>query len=260
LQRLIAYLPSIAAALLLVLVGWLMARLARAVAQRISEAVVARMSTSSVVERGLSEGKLRTRLPMLVRETTFWAVLLFFLAAAVEQLEIPALSSPLEALAYYAPKLLSAMLIAALAYAAANIANNWVSSTLMPVGAAQAQMLGRLAQLGTFAIGLVMAADQAGVESTILMLALGILLTVSLGGVALAFAIGCAPIVGNLVAAHYAGKQLAAGRHAQLQHHSGVVREITSAFVILENEQGEVLVPARTFLEQTSVLSDPGNA
>jgi hypothetical protein len=259
-HRLIALLPSIAAALLLTLAGWLIARVARAISQRLCEAILARFSKVSVVDRGLSEGSVRRQIPILVRETTFWAVFLIFLAAAVEQLQIPALSSPLEALAYYAPKLLSAMLIAALAYVAGNIANHWVSSTLMPVGAAQAQMLGRLAQVGTFSIGLVMAADQAGVESTILMLALGIVLTVTLGGVALAFAIGCAPIVGNIVAAHYASKQLAAGRLARLKEHSGIVREITSAFVVLENEQGEVLVPARIFLEETSVLADPGGA
>ena len=259
-QRMVAYLPAIAVALLLILVGWLAARLARAVAFRASQAIVERLSKQAIVDRGLGGGELRSRIPILVRETAFWAVLLFFLAAAIEQLEIPAISSPLSALAFYAPKLLSGLLIAILGFALGNIARYWVSTTLAPVGVAQAQMLGRLAQFGVLAVAFVMAADQAGIESTILILALGIVLTVTLGGIALAFAIGCAPIVGNLVASHYAAKQLSTGQTAQLDQHSGVVTQITSAFVVLQTDKGEVLIPARKFLEEASVLSGVRNA
>ena len=259
-QRVIAYLPTIAVALLLVVVGYVAARLARAVVYRACAAIVERLSKRAIVDRGLGGGSLRTRIPVLVRETAFWAVLLLFLAAAIEQLQIPAISSPLSALAFYAPKLLSGLLIAVLGFAAGNIANYWVSSTLAPVGVAQAQMLGRLAQFGVLAVAFVMAADQAGIESTILILALGIVLTVTLGGIALAFAIGCAPIVGNLVASHYAAKQLTTGQTAQIDEHSGVVMQITSAFVVLQTEKGEVLIPARKFLEEASVVSGVRNA
>jgi hypothetical protein len=258
-QRIVAYLPTIAVALLLILIGWLAARLARAVAARASAAIVDRLAKREIVNRGLGGGELRSRIPVLVRETAFWAVLLLFLAAAIEQLQIPAISSPLSALAFYAPKLLLGLLIAILGFALGNIANYWVSTTLAPVGVAQAQMLGRLAQFGVLAVAFVMAADQAGIESTILILALGIVLTVTLGGIALAFAIGCAPIVGNLVASHYAAKQLTTGQTAQLDDHSGVVAEITSAFVVLQTERGEVLIPARRFLESASVLSNARN-
>ena len=254
-QRVIAYLPIIGVALLLILVGWLAARLARAIAFRASVAVIDRLSKKSIVERGLGSGSLRARIPVLVRETAFWAVLLLFLAAAIDELEIPAIASPLAALAYYAPRLLSGLLIAILGFAVGNIANYWVSSTLAPVGVAQAQMIGRLAQFAVLAVAFVMAADQAGIESTILILALGIVLTVTLGGIALAFAMGCAPIVGNLVASHYAAKQLSTGQTAQLSEHSGIVTQITSAFVVLQTEKGEVLVPARKFLEEASVVS-----
>ena len=83
------------------------------------------------------------------------------------------------------------------------------------------------------------------------------MLTVTLGGIALAFAIGCAPIVGNLVASHYAAKQLSTGQTARVSDHSGVITQITSAFVVLQTDQGEVLIPARKFLEEASVIAGP---
>ncbi|MEZ5367132.1 MAG: hypothetical protein R2748_33540 [Bryobacterales bacterium] len=254
-ERVVAYMPIVGVALLLVLLGYIAARVARAVAFRASAAIVDRLSKQAIIERGLGGGSLRSRIPVLVRETAFWAVFLLFLAAAVEELQIPAISSPLSALAFYAPRLLSGLLIAIVAFGIGNIVNHWVSSTLAPVGVAQAQMLGRLAQFAVIAVGFVMAADQAGIESTILILALGIVLTVTLGGIALAFAIGCAPMVGNLVASHYAAKQLATGQTARVSNHSGVITQITSAFVVLQTDQGEVLIPARKFLEEASVIA-----
>ena len=254
-QRVVAYVPVLGIALLLALIGWLAARLARAIAYRASSAIIERLSKQALIERGLGGGELRSRIPLLVRETAFWVVLLLFLAAAVEELHIPAISSPLSALALYAPRLLSGLLIAIVGFGIGNLASYWVTSTLTPVGLAQAQMVGRLAQFAVLAVAFVMAADQVGIESTILILALGIVLTVTLGGIALAFAIGCAPIVGNLVASHYAAKQLEAGQTAQVDRHSGIVSRITSAFVVLQTEQGDVLIPARKFLEETSVLS-----
>jgi len=253
-QLVVAYLPMAGVALLLVLVGYLAARLARAIAFRASAAIVDRLAKQAIIQRGLGEGEMRSRIPVLIRETAFWAVLLLFLAAAVEELDIPAISSPLSALAFYAPKLLSGLLIAIVGYGIGNIANHWVTSTLTPIGLTQARMIGRMTQFAVLAVAFVATADQAGIESTILILALGILLTVTLGGIALAFAIGCAPIVGNLVASHYAAKQLSAGQTARVDQHSGVVTQITSAFVVLQTEEGELLVPARKFLEEVSLL------
>ncbi|MEZ5403799.1 MAG: hypothetical protein R2729_29235 [Bryobacteraceae bacterium] len=255
LQRVVGYLPNIAAAFVLVLAGWLLARLVGALVHRACAAAVDRIARRPAVGKGLASNSLQSRIPLLVREVAFWGVLLVFLAAAIERLEIPALASPLSALAYYAPRLLSALLIGIGGIVASNIARDWTQSAFLPAGAAQAQALGRAAQIAALSTTLVMAADQAGIRSTILILALGIVLTVSLGALALAFAIGCAPMVSNLVASHYVAKQLSKGQQARVAGHTGVIAAITSAFVILETPEGEILIPARKFLEDATVLS-----
>ncbi|MEZ5355034.1 MAG: hypothetical protein R2762_20550 [Bryobacteraceae bacterium] len=256
-QRIVSYVPNIAVALLLLGAGWLFARLVRTLAFRITVAALERIARRGIIERGLSHGSLQTRIPVLVREAAFWAVMLAFVAAAMERLEIPALSSPMTALTFYAPMLLTGMLIAVLGFVAANIARDWTTTALMPIGATQALVLGRVAQVATLATALVMAADQVGIRSTILMLALGIVLTVTLGAVALAFSIGCAPMVGNLIASHYVAKRLSKGQTARLGDHTGVVAEITAAFVVLATAEGEILIPAKRFMEECTVIADP---
>jgi hypothetical protein len=76
-----------------------------------------------------------------------------------------------------------------------------------------------------------------------------------LGGIALAFALGCGPIVGNMVASHYIGKRIAKGQIAQIGEHTGAVSSVTTTFVVLQTENSEILIPARRFLEDVSVLT-----
>ncbi len=257
--RLIALGPNIAAALLIVLIGWLLASVARSLVRRLAVAAVRRLSERAILQRGLEQGGMHSAIPTAVGIAVFWSVMLLFVAGAVEQLGIPAVSNLLSDAAYYLPRLLVGLLIVVAGLVCGSISSHWATATLAPMGVAQSHALGRVLQIVVVAIALVVAADQIGIESTFLMLALGIALSVTLGGAALAFAIGCGPIVGNVVAAHYVAKRLSKGQRATIDGKTGSVEEITATFVVLKNAEGETLVPARRFMDQTSEIRPEGS-
>ena len=249
-ERLIALGPSLLAALLIVLVGLALAIVARTLARRLAAAAVRRLSERAALQRGLEQGEMHSRIPAAIGLAVFWSVLLLFIAGGVEQLGIPAVSNLFSNAAYYLPRLLIGLLIVVVGLVGGNIASHWATSTLAPAGVTQAWALGRLANIAIVAIAIVVAADQVGIESTFLMLASGITLSVMLGGVALAFAVGCGPIVGNVLAAHYVVKRFLKGKQVTIDGRSGAAKEITATFVVLEDGEGETLVPARRFMEQ----------
>ena len=253
-ERLIALGPNLLAALLIVLVGWALASFARSLVRRLAVAAVRRLSERAALQRGLEQGEMHSRIPAAVGLAVFWSVLLLFVAGALEQLGIQAVSNLFSDVAYYLPRLLIGLLIVVAGLVGGSIGSHWAASTLAPAGVAQAQALGRLTHVVIAAIAIVVAADQVGIQSTFLMLALGIALSVTLGGVALAFALGCGPIVGNVVAAHYVSKRLAKGQQATIDGRSGAVEEITATFVVLKSAEGETLVPARRFMEEPSEI------
>ncbi|MBI1355325.1 MAG: hypothetical protein GC160_13330 [Acidobacteria bacterium] len=256
-ERLIGFLPDLAAALAIILVGWALALLARGLVRRIATLIVGRLSQRAELQRGLEQGGMRTRLPALVGYVAFWAVLLLFIAAGVEQLGVTAVSLLLSQAAYYLPRLLVGVLIVAAGMVFGDFAAQWASVAMSPIGVVQSQALGRALQVLVVAIAVVVAADQVGIQSTFLMLAFSIALLVSMGGVALAFAIGCGPIVGNVVAAHYVAKRLERGQRARVGESEGSISEITATFVVLKTDHGETLVPARRFMEEPADIG-PG--
>lgn len=102
-QRLAVFLPNLGLALLLLFVGWLLSRLVRSLAKKVCAAAVEWLVRTPVIAQGLGSGSMRVRIPPVVGEIAFWAVLLMFGAAAVEQLQIAALSGALSSLAFYIP-------------------------------------------------------------------------------------------------------------------------------------------------------------
>lgn len=254
-ERLIALAPSLAAAIVIILAGCLLAWLASVLVRRIVSAVVVRLSERAHLQRGLESGGMHALLPKIASGVVFWAVVLLFLGAGVEQLGIPAVSALLQQGAYFLPRLLVGLVIVAAGMLAGDLAAQWAGAALAPAGVSQAQAVGRVLQVVVVAVALVVAADQIGIHSTFLMMALAIGFGVTLGGVALAFALGCGPIVGNIVAAHYVAKRFEKGQHARIGDSAGEVEEITATFVILKTEGGEVLVPAKRFMEEAVAVT-----
>lgn len=253
-ERLIALAPSLAAAFVIILVGCLLAWLASMIVRRIVNAVVERLSQRAELQHGLESGGLHSLLPRIAAGVVFWAVVLLFVGAGVEQLGIPAVSALLQEAAYFLPRLLVGLVIVAVGVIGGDLAAQWAAAALSPAGVAQSQVIGRFFQIVIVAVALVVAADQIGIHSTFLMLALSIGMGVTLGGVALAFALGCGPIVGNIVAAHYVAKRFEKGQHARIGDSAGAIEEITATFVILKTERGEVQVPAKQFMEQAATI------
>jgi small-conductance mechanosensitive channel len=74
------------------------------------------------------------------------------------------------------------------------------------------------------------------------------------GGAALAFGLGSGLSASNIISAHYLMKTYRPGQTVRIGGVQGRILEITRTDVILETPEGQVLVPARKFSEEASVL------
>ena len=84
-ERLAHYLPNVLGAFLLLLVGWIVAHVLRALAVRLTllgERALARVSSS----RGTAPTRLPSASAKILGSVVFWVVVLFFLTAATQVL------------------------------------------------------------------------------------------------------------------------------------------------------------------------------
>ncbi len=244
------YLPRLASALLLVAIGWLVARLLRALVRQIVsrlEKLVRRRTRGDATR----EQKVAAQVAAGI---VFWLVLLFFVAAATEQLGLRVVTQALSDLATYLPAGLGAVLILLLAFLFADFAKSAVTSAATASGLGYADLLGDLTKTFTFVVAGVLALDQLGFNSTILVVLSATLFGGLVGGATLAFGLGSRTTVSNVLASHYLSQIYRAGQTIRIEGITGRIIEIRPTSVLLDTAEGQTVIPAKTFSESASTL------
>jgi small-conductance mechanosensitive channel len=134
------------------------------------------------------------------------------------------------------------------------LVSDLIKNASLKSGISNSQTLGKVARYIILVITIIIAIDQIGVDISFLTHLLYILLAVLLFGAALAFGLGAKTSVSNILASYYISRIYSEGNIIRIGEHEGRIIKITSTSVFLETESGQVIVPAKEFNEQKSIL------
>jgi hypothetical protein len=249
---LLAYLPRLGIAAGLLLAGWGVGRLARWLTVRLLRRL-GRVAGGTALEQAARESRIERVASEVVSRVVFWTVFVFFAALAGEVLGLVVASDGLSLLLHYLPSVLAAAVILFAGVVLSNLARDAVVTILESAGISGA-VPGRFARYAVILLVAVVALDQLGIDSTLLILAVGIFLAAILGSVALAVGLGAREEVGNIIAVHYLSRTYAVGQRVRIGEADGRIVEIGLTGVALETAHGRIHVPARQFSRQVSCL------
>ena len=142
----------------------------------------------------------------------FWFVLILFVAAAVERLQLTIAAALLSGFAALLPRVLVGLIILFGSILPGHAAYAAVNRAAAAAGLPQAGLLARSVQLILIFLGIVTAADQIGIQSTLLTVVVATALGAVLGGATLAFGLGSRTAVSNIVAVFYLLKTYRVGQ------------------------------------------------
>ena len=189
LDEFIGFLPRLIGFLIILFIGWLIARAVKAVLVKALEGVgvdraLAGGSAGPYVDRVLPDA----RVSEIIGRLAFWFIFLGALAIAVSQLGIGALDNFLQAIAAYLPNVVVAILIFVVAGVLATAASGFVSRTFGD--SATGKIAGVGAPILIMGIATFMILDQLRIAPTIVEITyIALLGSVALGA-ALAFGLG----------------------------------------------------------------------
>jgi small-conductance mechanosensitive channel len=257
-QRTRAFLPNLLTALGLLLLGWVLAWLSRGLVTRLLGGLLAVASRSRLLGRAFERTRVGPGFVTMTSAVVYWLVIILFAAAAIERLELRIAAAMLSSLAAFLPTVLLAIAIVFGAMMAGQLAAGAVTSAASTAHLAQAVLLGRATQATIVFLGIATAADQLGIQSTLLTVVTATVIGVTLGGVTLAFGLGSGPAVTNIVAVFYLLKSYRVGQLVRIGAVEGEILEITQTGVVIAAPEGRVLVPGRRFSEEASILLTGG--
>src|SRR5687767_7445997 len=180
----LAALPSIVGALLLLVIGWIVAGIVGGFVARLLRKVgVDQLATKAGITAFLQRARLKLDTPGLVGSIITWYVRLIFVVMAANAVGITAVSDVLWQIIAFIPNLLVALLILGAFAWLAGVTRNLVTGATESAGVPNSGVLATLAYATVLGFGIVAAASQIGVAATLI----NILFTGLVAALAIAF-------------------------------------------------------------------------
>jgi hypothetical protein len=249
----IEFLPTVFGAAVVLVLGWLAARILRSAVRRSSRWLNRFLERRIGVERlqglRLSEAAIR-----VLGNLAFWLVILFTVTLATRILGLIAFSAWLDRVVVYLPTLLAGGLIILAGFIISILARDVTLAAITSARLAHAEVFSRGVQSAILVMALVLGINQIGIDVTLLVALIAILAAAVAGALALAFALGAGSFVSNLIGAHYLQQLYEPGQRAIIGDIEGEIVEMTPVGIVLATDKGRVTIPAKVFNEQPTTL------
>jgi len=248
-ERVVAHLPELFEALVLLLIGWLLARLLRAATRRgitLLDSLIARKTTRERWRIGRSASVLGA--------VVYWVVLLFFVTAATQSLGLHTFTDWLARLLDHLPALAAGVLIVTAGYVLSGFVAELVQVAATGLAPPQRKALARLAQGATLVVAVLVGADQIGLRITWIAIFAAVLVASVMSGVTIAVSLGARAYVGNLIGAYHLRQALRVGQFVRVAGHEGRIVDVTATSLVLESADGRVMLPGGVYHDQAIVL------
>jgi len=255
----VSYIPKILGALLLLLAGYLLARIVRAGTAGLMKLVgldrlLAKTPIQTLFNRSGSSKTGSDILGLLV----FWLIFLLFGITATDVLGLPTVSATLTNLAHYLPKVGLAVFIIVLGMLAANYTKELISLACASAGIAQGTIVAQTFYVAAILVVFVTAVNELGIDTTLLNSTIMIGFGGLIAGAALSFGLGARMTVSNLIASHYLQPLFRVGQTIRVGDIHGVIVALTPIAIVLDTPEGRVFVPASRFQESSATIEKSG--
>lgn len=187
-----AFLPTILAALTILIVGTLVAKTIRQVVIKVFESLqLSKAVAKTPIEHFLQNAEVGTKIEVVIGGIAYWLVMLIVLQSVVSILGLYSLSLLLERVLEYIPRIVSAVLVLFIGILLAGLVEVVLKGSLRTVAARSSRLLGKVASYLVVTIAVMAAVSELGIANEFILilfvglvtaLALGIGLAVGLGG------------------------------------------------------------------------------
>lgn len=252
-ENLVMYLPSLVFAVFLMVVGWYLAR----TVSRLTAGLLNKMGINKLAETlGLTETLHKARINKepadIIGLLFFWLILLLFVITAVETMGLPRLSSALDEMVVYLPKVLVAIFILVVGLFIAQALQGLVETASSSMGLEYGRNLGSLAYGIVFIIVLSLAIGELDIEILLLnAIIIIVLAALALAG-ALSLGLGTKALSHDIVSGVYARELIRPGNRIEYEGQQGEVEEVSTVKTGIRLDDGSLLsIPNSNLIKGT---------
>ncbi|MCX6816887.1 MAG: hypothetical protein NTZ93_03410 [Candidatus Beckwithbacteria bacterium] len=195
-----SFLPSLFGALVIFFVGLVLAKWAKALVVKILSAIkLDLLVQKSGIGSYLNKADVRVKAEVFFGEIVRWLVLLVFFIASINVLGLTTVSTVLNGLLAYLPRIISAVLILTVGVFLAGLVESLIKGAVNQVDIKTSRMLSKIASYLVVIVAALASINELGIaQSLINILFIGVITTLSLG-IGLAIGLGAKDLVSQML-------------------------------------------------------------
>jgi len=244
LARFSAAIPKLTFALLVLLIGWLISKAIRRIVRRVLaglgvDNLAERLNDIDIVQRS----GMRIGVSSVLSQMVYFVMMLGFVIFATDILGIPAITQMVRDLIDYIPALFSAFILFLLGLFLADMVRGIVLTACQSMGLPSARVISTAVFYFLFVTAAVSALAQAKINTGFMAINISIII----GALALAFAIGYGissrDLLSNYLAGGYSRNKIDVGDDVRVIGMRGKVIQIDATSLTLQTDKSEVIIP-----------------
>jgi hypothetical protein len=197
--KITAFLPELIGAIIIFVVGWIIARLVKLATEKLLNLVRFNTATEKTgVNKFLKKGEIVKAPSEIVGTLVYWFIMILVLIASLDALGLPIVSDMLNSIFLYIPNVVAAIIVLVLGVLMGNLLSAVVRTAASNAGLKNAEGLGKISLYAIVVFAASIALIQLGIGEEIVVSAFGLVFGAAALALALAFGLG-----GRDVAANY---------------------------------------------------------
>jgi hypothetical protein len=254
LSKLIAYIPNLIGAIIVLLIGFLIAKVIEIIAKKISKKLgVNKLSKQAGMDEKLQESNIAKDFPEIFGKILFWFVMFMFFMSASDTLGLDVVSRTLRTIMLYIPNILASILILLFGLFIANITKKSIKkkNAAIPSMTMAANLIYMIITVVTISLAI----NQLEIETELLNQVVSIVL-ISMGvALALSLGLGTRDVASDIISGAYVKEIYSVGDVIEFNNQKGTITQIGNIKTIVQlkddNSTKEISIPNSEMIKQT---------
>ena len=200
LTRVGIFIPKLIGLLLILIIGWLVAKFIEAFIVRSLKLIrLDTLAEKSGTSNFLAKGGIKYTLSELIGVLVYWLVVLMVFITALNAMQWTVAAEVLNVVVGYIPNVIISVFILVLGMFVSTLLSTVIRTVASNAGITQSRLLGQITQIVVIVFASVMALQQLKIETGIILNVINIVLAATGLALGLAFGLGCKEIAGKFV-------------------------------------------------------------
>ncbi len=242
----IQVLPKIALALIILILGWILAKIIAGVVRKL----LVKTPLDEAAEKLNSIDLVQKTNIKIIPSTVFAKILYYFIlllsiVAAADVLSMEAISDLISDIIGFIPRILVAGIVLMIGIFIADFIKDMITTVCQSLGIPSAKMIGGFVFWFIFLTALVSAMGQAGIETDFIMSNLSMLLAGGVFAFALGYGIASRDMMANFLASFYSKDKVNIGDNITIDGVTGEVIDMDSNSLTIQSNNRKIFIPLK---------------